>query len=307
MMTRIRDMLQNRAWRMAVLSLIVYGTTAFGFQATSAPSKAILPAQRTTTAPTSGPAASQPASQPANSSTLNSGDPAVDELLDRLEIKGKVIKGLACQITYKYIMVEPVEEQQIKEGRLLFTRAEPNSHFLIHFSKMIADGIVSPRGERFVFDGQWLTERNDKAKTIIRRQIVRPGEKVDPFKLGKGPFPLPFGQQRGDILRNFKVKLAPFELGDPRNSAHLHCVPLPDTELASKYTRVEIYVDRTLELPVRIITERVSDGNRIEVDFSDINVNEAPALSRFQVKDAGERLEDYTVTEEPLPSGEPPQ
>jgi hypothetical protein len=195
-----------------------------------------------------------------------------------------------------------VEDAQIKEGELLFAQAEPNSKFLIHFTKMIADGIVTRRGEYFLFDGEWLTERNDKARTIIKRQIVRRGERVDPFKLGKGPFPLPFGQKREDILGNFTVTLKRFELGDPRNSDHLHCVPRPNTELAAKYSRVEIYVDKKIELPVRIVTERITDGNRIEVDFKEIDTDEAPALSRFQIKRPGENLDGFTVTEEPLPS-----
>ncbi len=238
-----------------------------------------------------------PTTMPTRPTKLSSGDPEVDEILDRLEVKGEAIKGLGCELTYKYVTVEPVQDEQRKEGELLFVRAEPNSKFLIHFTKMIADGIVTRRGEYFLFDGEWLTERNDKARTITKRQIVRKGERVDPFKLGKGPFPLPFGQKREEILRNFKVTLEKFELGDPRNTHHLHCVPLPRTELARKYSRVEIYVDKRIELPVRIVTERIKDGNRIEVDFKKIDTNEAPALSRFQI----EAPDGFAVTEEPLP------
>ena len=257
-----------------------------------------LTSQPTTTAP----ATSRPTTGPAASTVLSSGDPTVDAILDRLEVKGQTIKGLACQLTYRYVVVEPVEDAQVKEGQLLFARAEPNSKFLIHFTKITADGITAERGEYFLFDGEWLTERNDKAKTIIKRQIVRSGERIDPFKVGQGPFPLPFGQKRVDILQNFKVTLKPFELGDPRNTQHLHCIPLPDTELASRYIGVEIYVDKTVELPVRIVTERRSDGNRIEVDFAAIDTNEAPAGSRFQILQPGEKLEDFSVTEESLPA-----
>lgn len=244
----------------------------------------------------------QPATQPVAGEKPSSGDPVVDDILDRLETKGQAIKGLASQLTYRYVVVEPIEQEQVKEGELLFARAEPNSKFLIHFTKLTADGIPTPRGEYFLFDGEWLTERNDKARTIIRRQIVRPGERVDPFKLGQGPFPLPFGQKRADILSNFKVTLAPFELGDPRNTQHLHCVPRPHTELAQKYTRVEIYVDKSLELPVRVVTERIADASRIEVDFSGVNAGEAPAMSRFQIQQPGENLVDFSITEEALPA-----
>jgi len=225
----------------------------------------------------------------------------LDRILERLETKGRAIKGLGCDIAYRFVTVSPVEDVQTKEGTLLFARAEPNSHFLVHFNKKIAAGVIERHGEYFAFDGQWLSERNDKSRNVIRTQIVREGEKVNPFELGKGPFPLPFGQKKDEILRRFKVSLKSFELGDPRNTHHLHCIPLPGTELARKYSRVEIYVDKEIELPVRIVSERISDDNRIEVDFKNIDLDEAPAMSRFEI----EVPEGYEVRREPLPPVDP--
>jgi hypothetical protein len=241
------------------------------------------------------PADRNPPPQPALAS---SGDAKIDRLLDRLEVKGQAIKGLKCNLFYKHVTVEPVEDERVKEGELLFARAEPNSKFLVVFRKLRADGIERETGEYYAFDGRWLTERNDKAKTVVKREICRAGEKTDPFKIGQGPFPLPFGQKREEILHNFKVELADFTLGDPRNTDHLRCVPKPDTELAGRYSRVELFIDRGLELPVRIVTENVKDGSRIEVDFKNVDANEAPAGSRFTV----EEPKDFSVTTEPLES-----
>ena len=196
---------------MRVLSLIVALVSASClFAQDRATSRPAGPAAARPAAQPAAPAASQPATQAAR---LSSGDPRVDRILDRLEEKGQAIKGLGCKLTYKYVTVEPVEDAQVKEGELLFAVDEPNSKFLIHFTKMLAEGVAIDRQEYFLFDGEWLIERNDKARTVIKRQIVRPGEKVDPFKLGKGPFPLPFGQKREDILRNFKVTAEKFEVG----------------------------------------------------------------------------------------------
>ena len=227
---------------------------------------------------------------------LSSGDPVVDAILDRLETKGKAIKGLSCRLVYTYVTVEPVEDKQVKKGTLLFARGEPNSKFLIRFTELIAGGVIDRHEEQFSFDGAWLTELRQKSKRVIRRQIARKGERKDPFELGKGPFPLPFGQKRSQILKQFKVTLRPFALGDPLHTKHLHCVPRANTELGRKYSRVEIYVDTRLDLPVRIVSERISDDNRIEVDFKEIDTNEAPAGSRFQI----EVPKGYDVTTEPL-------
>lgn len=229
-------------------------------------------------------------------SQLSSGDPAVDAILDRLEAKGKAIKGLSCRLIYTFVTVEPVEDKTIKKGTLLFARGDPNSKFLIRFTELIAAGVIDRHEQHFLFDGEWLTELNQKSKTVIRRQIARKGERIDPFELGKGPFPLPFGQKRAEMLKQFKIELSPFALGDPLHTKHLHCVPRASTELGRKYSRVEIYVDTRLDIPVRIVSERISDGNRIEVDFKEVDLNEAPAGSRFQIKVP----KGYDVTTEPL-------
>jgi hypothetical protein len=248
---------------------------------------------------------SPPAPQPATTSrpaTNTSGDAHVDAILDRLEIKGGAIKGLKCEVIYKYITPVPITNEQVKEGNLLFSRSAPNSKFLIHFKTLIVDDVKRETGEYFLFDGQWLTERNDKSREIRKQQIARPGQETDPFKLGKGPFPLPFGQKRSDILENFKVTLEKFTLGDPRGSEHLHCVPLGNTELSRRYSRVEIFVDKSLELPVRIVSENIKDDSRIEVDFKNIDINDAPAASRFVI----DQPKGYAVTEDPLDDGAAP-
>jgi hypothetical protein len=238
------------------------------------------------------PGATQPAEPSAGGavqtdSIHTSGDKEIDALLDRLETKGEAIKGLSCRLIWKHVIVDPVESRKVKAGQLLYARAAPgesNSRFLVHFDVLTADGETRRNNEYYAFDGRWLIERNDKARNVIHREVVRPGERRDPFRLGEGPFPMPFGQKRADILRNFTLSLAKFELGDPRNTTHLHCIPRPGTDLASKYTRVEMYINRSLELPVRIVSESLKDGSRTEVDFSDIDIGAAPAGSRFQVE-----------------------
>lgn len=257
------------------------------------------------------PTASQPASAPsfpgaataAASAPATSGDAAVDSILDRLEVKGRAIQGLTAQIEYNDIRFEPVEDKITKHGELTFRRLDPNSKFLIVFNETIAGGVKSDRKEHYLFDGEWFTERSERAKTIIKRQIVPKGKRIDPFKIGKGPFPLPFGQRRAEMLDNFRIVRKPAQPDDPPNCDHLHCEPRPFSELAQKYKRVEMYIDRRLELPVRIEVERTADDNMIDVRFSRLNPDAAPAASRFQIdRPPGP---DWDVREEPLPEGAP--
>ena len=46
------------------------------------------------------------------------------------------------------------------------------------------------------------------------RQVAEAGQKVNPFEIGRGPFPLPFGQKTADVLKNFDVSTRPPQAGD---------------------------------------------------------------------------------------------
>ncbi len=247
--------------------------------------------------PTQPAATSQPAATAANSQ-LSSGDPVVDGILDRLDARGREIKGLSADLVYRHITTIPVDAEQKKFGSLLFARGEPNASFLIHFTRLVADGVVTKNEEIYAFDGRWYIERKDaeSLKTVLRREICRAGERMDPFELGKGPFPLPFGQKREEILRQFEVSLSAWREGDPKDSKHLHCIPRKDSRMAEEYNRVEFYVDPILELPVKIVTERRVDEVRVEVEFNNVKLDAAPALSRFKV----ETPAGYRETIEPL-------
>ena len=40
----------------------------------------------------------------------------------------------------------------------------------------------------YLLDGQWLIDRNYRAKNEVKREVLKRGQKMDLFKLGEGPF-----------------------------------------------------------------------------------------------------------------------
>ena len=146
------------------------------------------------TAATAADAATQPAtasrtSGPASAPAVTI-DPAVDKILDRLEKKGAKIEAIEAAI--EFTKIDPVlEDKQVHKGVLRFKQVEPNPRFFIRFDELKLENLAPKKEKQWhVFDGRWYIEAREKTRSISKREIVRPGETLEVFKLGQGPFPL---------------------------------------------------------------------------------------------------------------------
>ena len=267
------------------MSMALRVAVLFAILLTQAPSTATRPAASQAAA-SSSTAASQP----------SSGDAVVDAILDRLELKGQAIRDLRADVLNEDMQTMPVTETNTKRGVILFRRAEPNPTFKVVFTERVDAGVVLKDREEFLFDGVWLIELHDKTHSVLRRQMAAEGQRVDLFKLGRGPFPLPFGQSRRDMLTNFTIAQVPSAAGDPPNTDHLVCTPRPASDLAQQFTVVHFMVDRKLDLPTRIMAERAKDATVVRVTFDRVQINTGLAMSEFHITvPAG-----YSESTEPL-------
>jgi hypothetical protein len=234
------------------------------------------PATVPASAPTSQVASSRPAgSQPA-------GEGRVHAVLHQLEQRGESVKDLKAKIEWQ-IVDQVIADKQVKFGELLFKRDKPRDKFLVKFTRTIVEDQVIDKPEEHLFDGQWYTEKREATKSIIKRQIVRPGEEFDPFKLGQGPFPLPFGQKEAEILEKFQVTYVEPAKDDPANSAHLKLIPKPTAEdMADKYKELHFFIDKKLDLPAKVVADQ-KDEKLVTVTFTDIRVNTGIPGSGFTI------------------------
>ena len=228
-----------------------------------------------------------------------SGD-RIEEILTRLEKRSDGLKDIRCKVVF-------VEEDRInltkrtKYGEILFLITEANPHFLIHFEKTEMDGILGKR-EWYLFDGRWLYEALERIKQVTKREITRPGENIDLFDLETAPFPLPFGQKKAKILKNFTVSLVPPSKGDPAGTDHLTCVPKPDSNLHGKYDKLEFFIRQDINLPSRVVITR-NDGLEVNrADFPDLtekSLNTGVSKKDFKKPGAWKKYEE--VVEELAP------
>jgi len=233
------------------------------------------------------------------------GNARVDEILTQLQHRSDDLKDIRCEV--RFVEDDRINlTQRTKFGEIRFLMTKPNPHFLIHFQKTEADGVLGKQ-EWYLFDGQWLYQAVERTAQVTKQEVARPDKEFDLFDLEKAPFPLPFGQKRETILRNFDVALAPPAPGDPANSDHLICIPKADSRLYRKYEQLDLFVHHDIHLPRRIVVTK-NDGLEVNTaDFPDLaekSINSGVKARDFERPAAWKKFKE--VVEELVPPDRAP-
>ena len=107
----------------------------------------------------------------------------------------------------------------------------------------------------------------------VRRQVLRPNEKVNLLKLGEGPFPLPIGQKKEEVRKLFKVEKVKPEHGDPPGTIHLVLTPIPKTQFADKFSLIDVWMDLQSHMPVRIDTTDAKGKTTRSTRLENVRIN----------------------------------
>jgi len=237
----------------------------------------------------------------------DSGGNRIDEVLTQLEKRSDGLESIRCDV--RFVEEDRINlSRQTKDGRILFWMTNPNPHFLIHFHKTEAEGVPGKQ-EWYLFDGRWLYQGLERIKQVTKQEIARPDEKIDLFDLETAPFPVPFGQRKDKILRNFHVTLAAPAAGDPPNTDHLVCVPQAASPMRRKYDKLELFVLKDLHLPSRIVVTK-SDGLEVNTaDFPDLSaksINVGLTQTAFAKPEVWDKQNYTEVVETLVPPDRPP-
>jgi outer membrane lipoprotein-sorting protein len=213
-----------------------------------------------------------------------------EELLARLEAADADLQSLSADVVYSKTNLL-VGEDQRRVGRLYFRQFEPESdaakelrrQFAIEFDTLYLDDRKEDERRSFVFDGRWLVEKlpDENPPQMFKREVVPPGETFDPLAVGEGPFPIPIGQKRADILRHYDAEL--IEPGDEpleQHTWHIRLERKPEAEDVLDVETLDLWYLRKNLLPVRA---RAIDegGNMTEVTLAKIERNAAPEDGHF--------------------------
>lgn len=210
-----------------------------------------------------------------------------DELLVGLETADKDVKTLEADVKYMrgFGSIEG-NSREDRHGKVYFRadyapkvsgpsgekEAKPRRVFTVDFTELYVNEQKRDEPRVYVFDGEWLLEKDVKAKQVTRRRVVPPGETADPLKIGSGPFPIPIGQKKDDILNRFTATLLPPTDGfDPKEMpdgvndwVQLKLVPKKGTDEARDFQEVRLWYQKKDLLPRLARTTNV-DGGTTEV------------------------------------------
>jgi len=142
-------------------------------------------------------------------------------LLDALEQADHDIRTFSAQIRYVRIF-EIQGDVQTRLGWLWYkidplTEPVPvhmeskpevrRRSVAVKFDTLLAGGRQDKSDRVWIFDGEWLVEKNPSERQFIKRRMVKPGQVYDPLRVGEGPFFVPVGQRREDMETFFHAAL----------------------------------------------------------------------------------------------------
>ncbi len=269
---------------LTLIALMSLPSAALGFVAAAGSPADEKPATPPASPPAN-PPATPPANPPAEQPPAPPTDPKVIEWLDKLEAAGQKIKSFQAAVhfrTFNFL----TQDDQIRIGVVKYMSGK-SARFLIDFDKRVVNSALRPAGMQWVFDGSWLVEKNVDKKVFIKRQIVEPGGSYDPIRLGSGPFPLPLGNKRAEVLSLFHVTLIAPDKNDPPNTFHLKLVSRKDQPVkrnVQKFESLDIWYDSTTLMPARVYAKDDS-ANEKTVNLTKIEVDKLPAADADKIFD----------------------
>ncbi len=242
--------------------------------------------------------ADQAETRPADPQTQQTTDPEAMKILENLEAAGAEHQALRAELKYE-VIDRLTGDSEEREGKVFFrgqSDEEPEK-FRISFRTLRQAG--GPRiAERvdYAFDGKWLTVARHRTKQMTRYQVVPDGEQARPMELGRGPFPIPFGQRAEDVVRHFHVSTRDRKEDEPEGTDYLKLVTRDEYAEQIAFTQLEMWVCEQRHLPVKLISrdknERITTAGfeEIETDVElDDDIFHLPRPAGWQYSE--ERLE----------------
>jgi len=226
-------------------------------------------------------------------------DASVDQVLDALDQRGKTMREFTAKVSDKTGNPD-LGEDTTSTGRIWFQKiGEDDGRIHVIFDKKKEGKITKDEKTEYLLENGWFTDRNYHKNVQTRRQVTKPGEKINLLKLGEGAFPLPIGQKKEDVHKLFDVKEIAHSPKDPPDTIHLQLTPKEGTHFARRFGMIDVWVDRTRHFPVQIRTENPDKAEPHLTKLEDVQVNPPGGLKDSDFTLPPIEQETWTLHTEP--------
>jgi outer membrane lipoprotein-sorting protein len=203
-------------------------------------------------------------------------DSDLDATLDALNARGQNLKDFTADVAL-HTADNRTGEDTAQIGTVTFqNRNNGDSRIKVGFDKKESDNgdhkITQKQKLDYVLEDGWLTDRDYQKKLEVRRQVLKPGQKMNLLKLGEGPFPLPIGQDKDDVKKQFEASKIPAAADDPKDTVHIKLVPRPGSQFEKRFKQIDVFVDTKTNMPARIDTVEKAGTTR-STELKNVKLN----------------------------------
>ncbi|HSI35613.1 MAG: outer membrane lipoprotein carrier protein LolA [Phycisphaerae bacterium] len=230
-------------------------------------------------------------------------DADLDAVLDALHKRGEGLKDFSADVKLT-TSSDQDGSGATQAGKVVYqNRENAAARVRVSFatSTTINDagkaGATVKRPLDYMLQDGWLTDRDYTKKLEVRRQVLRPGQRMNLLKLGEGPFPLPIGQPKEEVKKQFDVTKPAASADDPKNTIRLVLTPKAGTQFAKRIKTLDVWVDRDSHFPTRIDAAEKSQSTR-STELTNLKVNAGVADASFELPDIAK--EGWNRREEPF-------
>ncbi len=219
----------------------------------------------------------------------------LDAILDQLDQRGQNLDSFVADVELEE-RDDTLGTENTRVGKLWYQRLPDGAVRLrIAFTDRLDKNAKRNDPIDYVLEGGRLIERQHAKKLEVRRQILKPGEKLNPFKLGEGPVPLPIGQKKEEVKKQFDASVAKPEKEDPPGTAHVMLRPKAGTPLARKFSLIDVWVDQKTQMPAKIMTSDRKEENLKTTTLKNVQVNAKLTDDDFKLPAIDETQWNVTV------------
>jgi hypothetical protein len=242
-----------------------------------------------------------PTSAPASASSSPKAlgvDSPIDDVLDALDVRGKDMSDFTADVTLTDTDTAMGTDSTLV-GKIAMQRLPGgDARLRVTFDTKIVNDKKKADKTEYLLSKGWLYDRNYVDHREVRRQVLKPGQKMDLLKLGEGPFPLPLGQDKADVHRLFEVAKIPPGKDDPAGTIHVQLTPKPDTQFATRFKTIDFWVDPSSRFPIKIQTIDPNETTTRTTELKEIKVNTNLADKDFELTPISEK--EWTIREQPF-------